>query len=70
VVIKAGILDDPEWLNKNVPKGELFAGKRMKWTPALEGAAQLPGIFVESCRIECSWRSNVCLLLNSSSIIA
>ena len=44
MVIKAGILDDPEWLNKNVPKGELFAGKRMKWTPALEGAAQLPGM--------------------------
>jgi hypothetical protein len=41
VVIKAGILDDP---NMNVPKGELFAGGRVKWTPALEGAAQLPGM--------------------------
>jgi hypothetical protein len=44
VVIKAGILDDPEWPNQNVPKGELFAGERVKWTPALEGAAQMPGM--------------------------
>ena len=44
VIIKAGVLDDPEWPNKNVPKGELFAGERVKWTPALDGAAQMPGM--------------------------
>jgi hypothetical protein len=44
VIIKAGVLDDPEWPNKNVPKGELFAPERVAWTPAIEGAAQLPGM--------------------------
>lgn len=44
VIIKAGILDDPEWPNQNIPKVELFAPERVKWTSALEGAAQLPGM--------------------------
>ena len=44
VIIKAGILDDAEWPNKNVPKGELFAGERVSWHPPVEGAAQMPGM--------------------------
>ncbi|TVY90662.1 hypothetical protein LAWI1_G001416 [Lachnellula willkommii] len=41
VIIKAGILDDPEWPNKNIPKGELFASERVKWTSPIDGAAQM-----------------------------
>ena len=41
-VIKAGVLDDPEWPSKNVPKGELFAPERLTWLPELKGAAQIP----------------------------
>jgi len=44
VIIKAGVLDDSEWPNENVPKGELFAGERVKWTSAIDGAAQIPGM--------------------------
>jgi hypothetical protein len=44
VIIKTGVLDDPEWPNKNVPKGELFTQGRVQWTPALDGAAQIPGM--------------------------
>ena len=44
MVIKAGVLDDSEWPSKNVPKGELFAGERVNWAPAVEGAAQVPGM--------------------------
>jgi len=44
VVIKAGVLDDPEWPNKNIPQAELFAPERVKWTRALEGAAQVDGM--------------------------
>ncbi|TVY40311.1 hypothetical protein LSUB1_G003193 [Lachnellula subtilissima] len=44
VIIKSGILDDPEWPNKNVPKGELFAPERVKWVSAIDGAAQMPGM--------------------------
>jgi len=40
-IIKAGVLDDANWLNQNVPKGELFVGKRLQWIPKIEGAAQL-----------------------------
>jgi len=40
-IIKAGVLDDPEWANKNVPKGELFAPERVTWVPALDGAQQI-----------------------------
>ena len=42
VIIKSGVLDDPEWPNNNVPKGEIFVDHRVKWTSAIEGAAQVP----------------------------
>lgn len=44
VIIKVGVMDDSEWPNKNVPKGELFAPERVKWVNAVEGAAQIPGM--------------------------
>lgn len=44
VIIKAGILDDPEWPNKNPPKGELFAGERINWINEVKDAAQMPGM--------------------------
>jgi len=34
-------MDDPEWPNKNIPKGELFVGERVKLHGPLEGAAQI-----------------------------
>jgi hypothetical protein len=40
-LIKAGVLDDPDWLNKNVPKGELFAPERIAWIPEINGAGQM-----------------------------
>ncbi len=36
------MLDDPEWPSKNVPKGELYAPKRLDWLPEIKGAAQVP----------------------------
>ncbi|KUJ09120.1 uncharacterized protein LY89DRAFT_598786 [Mollisia scopiformis] len=44
VIIKAGVLDDPNFPSQNVPKAELFAPERIAWIPAIEGAAQLPGM--------------------------
>ncbi|KAI9053850.1 hypothetical protein LZ554_002797 [Drepanopeziza brunnea f. sp. 'monogermtubi'] len=40
VIIKVGILDG-DWVEKNPPKGELYAAKRLKWVAAVEGAAQV-----------------------------
>jgi len=44
VIMKVGIMDDPEWPNKNIPKGELFVGERVKLHGPLEGAAQIPAM--------------------------
>lgn len=44
VIIKSGVLDDPKWPDKNVPKGELFVDERVPWTPAIKGADQLKGM--------------------------
>ncbi|TVY53592.1 hypothetical protein LCER1_G003609 [Lachnellula cervina] len=44
VIIKSGILDDPEFPNKNIPKGELFASERVKWIAPIDGAAQMSGM--------------------------
>lgn len=43
MIVKAGVLDG-DWVEKNRPKGELFAAKRLNWVPALEGAAQMDGM--------------------------
>lgn len=40
-LIKVGIFDDPEWPNKHVPTGELFAPERLTWIPPIKGAAQM-----------------------------
>jgi len=40
-IIKAGILDDPEWPDKNLPVGELFAPHRVAWVNRIDGAAQM-----------------------------
>jgi len=44
IIIKSGVLDDPNFLDNNVPKGELFVDHRVKWVPPLEGAQQLSGM--------------------------
>ena len=44
VIIKAGVLDDPEWPSQNKPKGELFASERVAWVTPIEGAAQMDGM--------------------------
>ncbi|KAH7370812.1 Mss4-like protein [Rhexocercosporidium sp. MPI-PUGE-AT-0058] len=44
VIIKAGVLDDPEWANENKPKGELYAPERVSWVAPLDGAAQIEGM--------------------------
>ncbi|KAF7872225.1 hypothetical protein EAF04_003150 [Stromatinia cepivora] len=41
VVLKAGVLDDQNWANENVPKGELYAGKRVKWFSGIPGTAYI-----------------------------
>jgi hypothetical protein len=40
-IIKAGIFDDPEWPDKHIPTGELFAPERFAWLPPIKGAAQM-----------------------------
>lgn len=44
IIMKVGIMDDPEWPNRNVPKGELFVGERVKMHGPLEGADQVQGM--------------------------
>jgi len=44
VILKAGVLDDSDHPDDNVPKGELFVDHRVKWVPPLEGAQQVPGM--------------------------
>ena len=40
VILKMGVMDDPQWPNENVPKGELFVEHRVGWVEELEGAVQ------------------------------
>lgn len=44
VVVKAGILDDTDFPNNNVPGAELYVGHRVQWNKEVDGAAQLPGM--------------------------
>jgi len=44
VLIKAGVLDDPNWVNQNTPNVELFNVTRVNWFPAIEGAGQVAGM--------------------------
>lgn len=44
VIIKAGVLDDPNFQSGNVPEIELFAPQRVAWIPPIQGAAQLDGM--------------------------
>ncbi|EPE36225.1 Mss4-like protein [Glarea lozoyensis ATCC 20868] len=44
VIIKVGVMDDPDWPNKNTPKGELYVGSRVKLHDAIPGAAQMRGM--------------------------
>ncbi|KAM3079049.1 hypothetical protein ACMFMF_003978 [Clarireedia jacksonii] len=44
VVLKAGVLDDANWPNEHVPKGELFVSERVKWMPAISDADQMKGM--------------------------
>lgn len=44
VILKVGVMDDPEWPNDNVPKVELFEGHRAQWQKPVDGAASIPGM--------------------------
>ncbi|TGO22190.1 hypothetical protein BPAE_0178g00080 [Botrytis paeoniae] len=44
VIIKAGVLDDGNWPNENVPKGELYVKERVKWLSEIPGATQMEGM--------------------------
>ena len=44
VVLKVGVMDDPQWPNQNVPKVELFDGYRVQWQKPIDGAGSLPGM--------------------------
>ena len=44
VVLKVGVMDDPEWPNKNVPKVELFEGRKVQWQKPIDGASSIPGM--------------------------
>ena len=44
VILKAGVLDDGNWPNENVPRGELYIKERVNWMPAISGAAQMEGM--------------------------
>jgi hypothetical protein len=37
-------MDDPEWPNKNTPKGELYAPQRVAFQNKVPGAAQMDGM--------------------------
>ena len=40
--VKAGVLDDPEWLSKaGKPVLEVYVDRRLDWVPKLEGVLQL-----------------------------
>ncbi|RDW88102.1 hypothetical protein BP6252_00134 [Coleophoma cylindrospora] len=41
VILKSGFLDDPEWVSKNKPKGELFSQQRVDYVPKVEDAQQI-----------------------------
>lgn len=44
VIIKTGIMDDPQWPEKNPPKGELFVGERVGYFSGIKDAAQMDGM--------------------------
>jgi hypothetical protein len=44
VNIKAGIMIDAEWPNKNIPKAELFAPGRINWCNPVSGAPRTDGM--------------------------
>ncbi|KAF7898945.1 uncharacterized protein EAF01_008158 [Botrytis porri] len=44
VILKAGVLDDVNWPNENVPKGELYVKERVKWLSEIPDAAQMEGM--------------------------
>ncbi|KAJ5698741.1 hypothetical protein N7462_000746 [Penicillium macrosclerotiorum] len=43
-IVRAGIFDDSEMLNKQKPVAELFTERRLDWTAPIEGAAQVCGM--------------------------
>jgi hypothetical protein len=40
-IIKAGVLDSPDWPNKHLPQGELYAPERISWLKEVPNAAQM-----------------------------
>lgn len=32
-IVKAGLIDDNDWMSKNVPTGEVWCQRRMQWLP-------------------------------------
>ena len=47
-IIKAGVMDDVEVINKMKPGAELFAPERIKWVAAVEGANQIDAVSFSS----------------------
>ena len=42
VNVKAGVLDDPEWINTSgKPMLEVYVDRRIQWVPKVEGIMQL-----------------------------
>ena len=42
VILRAGIFDDPELLNKRKPVAEIYTKQRVSWLSPIEGADQYP----------------------------
>lgn len=43
-ILRAGIFEDEELLNKRGPEAELYTERRLKWVDPVEGAAQINGM--------------------------
>lgn len=44
IILKMGIIDDPEWPNQHLPKTEVFNRTRVNWLRPLEGTVKKPAM--------------------------
>ncbi|RAL09606.1 GFA family protein [Aspergillus homomorphus CBS 101889] len=44
VILRAGILDDEEFLESHKPQAEIYTGSRLGWVAPAEGAVQVQGM--------------------------
>lgn len=47
-VLRAGILEDPQFLTEWKPQAELYTDRRLEWVPPIDGAAQCSGMLALS----------------------